>query len=49
MNLIQGFVRNVGSCRLDVKGRNASGSPIGMRVPKRSTGADHPVVELKAL
>jgi hypothetical protein len=47
MNLIQAFVRNVGNCRPDAKGRNSSGSPMRMSVPTRGTEAEQSVVAIK--
>jgi len=49
MNLIQALAWNVGTCRSDVKGEASSGGPTRARVPKRSTGAEQPVVGEKVL
>jgi len=46
--LIQALVRNVGTCRLDGKGRNSSGGPARMRVPMRGTGTEQPIVATKS-
>ncbi len=42
-----GFSRERGNLSLSCEGRNTSGDPISMRVPKDSTGADRPVVVMK--
>ncbi len=49
MNLIQAFVRNVGTCRCDVKGKPEEEVPSRVIVPMRSTGAEQLVVVKKAL
>ena len=49
MILIQALVRNVGTCRFDVKGEIQAEVPPRVRVPMRSTGAEQPVVVLKPL
>ncbi len=43
------FVWNVGTCRLDAKGDIQWAAPIRIRVPKRGTGAERPVLGLKVL
>ena len=42
-------VRNVGTCRCDVKGEPREGDTSIGRVPMRSTGAELPVVVSKLL
>jgi hypothetical protein len=42
-----GFFRERGNLSLLCKGRNASGDPASMRVPKNSTGTDRLVVAVK--
>jgi hypothetical protein len=49
VNLIQALVWNAGTCRSDDKGEARSGGPTRVRVPRRGTGADQPVVVLKSL
>jgi len=49
MNLNLALMKNVGTCRSDVKGESRSGSPTRLRVPMPSTGAEQPVVVMKPL
>jgi hypothetical protein len=50
VNLVQAFVRNVGTCRPDAKGEAQGGlAPPRARVPKPGTGAEWLVVVMKAL
>jgi hypothetical protein len=48
-NLIQALVRNVGTCRSDIKGEIQVEETTRMRVPMRDTGAEQPVVGRKVL
>ena len=48
VNLIQALVRNVGTCRPDVKGETQVERPTRVRVPKRGTGAEQPVLARKS-
>jgi hypothetical protein len=41
------FARNVGTCRPDAKGEIQAVVPARMRVPRRGTGAEQPVVGRK--
>jgi hypothetical protein len=45
----QAFVRNVRTCRPDVKGEVQLAETERTRVPMRGTGAEQPVVGLKVL
>jgi hypothetical protein len=45
--LVQAFMRNVGTWRSDVKGEAQGARTPRVRVPKRSAGADQPVVARK--
>ena len=47
VTLFQALLRNVGTCRLDVKGEVQVVNPTSMRVPMPSTGAEQPVVVMK--
>jgi hypothetical protein len=47
--LDSGFRVERGNLSFRWQGRNSSGGPTRMRVPMRSTGADHPVVVRKFL
>ncbi len=49
MTLDLASVRNVGTCRSDVKGEAQVVTPLGARVPMRSTGAEQPVLVMKVL
>jgi len=44
VNLSQAVVWNAGTCRSDDKGETQSGGPTRVRVARRGTGADEPVV-----
>ena len=46
-NLVQAFMRNVGTWRSDVKGEAQGAGTPRVRVPKRSAGADQLVVAMK--
>lgn len=47
MSLSQAFVRNVRTCRLDVKGEAQAGHTARARVPMLGTGAEQLVVVMK--
>ena len=47
VTLFQAFLRNVGTCRLDVKGKVQVGDTTRMSVPMPSTGAERLVVVMK--
>lgn len=50
VNLIQALMGNVGTCRLDdEKGKSPSGRPTRVKVPKRGTGTEQPVVAMKSV
>ena len=49
VNLEQALAWNGRTCRPDAKGKGRAGSPCETRVPMRDTGAEQPVVGLKAL
>ena len=49
VNSDQALLRNVGTCRPDVKGDVQAGDPRKARVPMRDTGAEQSVVGTKAL
>jgi len=49
MTVIQALVRNMGTCRCDVKGDSQVAEIIRLRVPMHSTGADRSVVVMKLL
>ena len=49
VTVILASMRNVRTCRSDVKGAGQAGSPCKTRVPRRSTGAESLVVVRKAL
>lgn len=44
---VQALVRNVGTCRLDVKGEVQADETVRTRVPMLGTGAEQPVVAMK--
>lgn len=46
--MVQAYVRNLGTCRFDDKGR-VKWKPHKTRIPKQSTGAEHSVVVKKSL
>src|ERR1700722_16583255 len=48
VNLNQALAWNGRTCRPDAKGKGRVGSPCETRVPMRDTGAEQPVVGLKA-
>ena len=48
VTLFQAFLRNVGTCRLDVKGKVQVGDTTRMSVPMQRTGADPPVVAMRS-
>ena len=48
-NLIRAFVRNVGTCRPDVKGEIQVEETTRKRVPMQGTGAEQQVVGMKVL
>jgi len=48
VNLIQALMGNVGTCRLDEKGKSPSGRTTRVKVPMRGTGTEQPVVAMKA-
>jgi hypothetical protein len=41
------LARNVGTCRLDAKGKVQAGGPARAKVPTRGTGAGQPIVGTK--
>lgn len=45
----QAGMRNVGTCRFDVKGKPQAENPMRGKVPMRGTGADRSVVVRKLL
>ena len=45
----QALVRNVRTCRPDAKGDIRAAETVRIRVPKRGTGAEWPVVGVKVL
>ena len=47
VTLFQAFLWNVGTCRLDVKGKVQVGDTTRMSVPMSSTGAERLVVVMK--
>jgi hypothetical protein len=49
VSLIQAWVRNVGTCRPDVKGEAQVTAFTRARVPTRGTGAEPLIVGLKVL
>jgi len=49
VTLLQAFMWNAGTCRPDAKGEIQVGGPYEVRVPMRGTGAERPVVAVKAL
>ena len=49
VNLIQALVWNVGTCRLDAKGKPQAGSHVRGKVQMRGTGAEQPVVARKSV
>ncbi len=49
VTLIQAFLGNVGTCRLDVKGEVQVLNATRASVPMPGTGADSPVVAMKSL
>jgi len=49
MTVLQALVRNMGTCRCDVKGDSQVAEIIRLRVPMHSTGADRSVVVMKLL
>ena len=48
VTLFQAFLRNVGTCRLDAKGKVQVGNTTRMSVPTQRTGADPPVVAMRS-
>lgn len=49
VNVIRALIRNVGTCRSDVKGETQMDDTIRARVPMLSTGAEPPVVAMKSV
>jgi len=49
VNWHQALLRNVGTCRPDAKGEAQAEATASVRVPKRGTGAESPVVGSKVL
>jgi len=48
VTLFQALLGNVGTCRLDAKGKIQVGNTTRMSVPMPSTGADLPVVAMRS-